>query len=126
PRKTKKALFSRAFDILIGLAKRCFRPLSHLSGVSGGILPTAPAAARESAATFSPRLGRPVEFSRTPPPNRGDPMANVLLGATGSVAAIKVPELFAELRRRGHAVRVVATRAATYFFDPAAIEPLAP
>jgi phosphopantothenoylcysteine decarboxylase len=51
-------------------------------------------------------------------------MAKVLLGVTGSVAALKTPELFAELRRRGHAVRVVATRAATYFFDPAAIEPL--
>jgi len=50
-------------------------------------------------------------------------MANVLLGVTGSVAALKTPELFGELKRRGHAVRVVATRAATYFFDPAAIEP---
>ena len=50
-------------------------------------------------------------------------MANVLLGVTGSVAAIKTPELFAELRRRGHAVRIVATHAATYFFDPAGIEP---
>ncbi len=51
-------------------------------------------------------------------------MANILLGVTGSVAAIKAPELFDELRRRGHAVRVVATRAATYFFDPAALSPL--
>jgi phosphopantothenoylcysteine decarboxylase len=50
-------------------------------------------------------------------------MANVLLGVTGSVAAIKTPELFAELNRRGHAVRIVATRAATYFFDSAAIQP---
>jgi phosphopantothenoylcysteine decarboxylase len=50
-------------------------------------------------------------------------VANILLGATGSVAAVKVPELFAELKGRGHAVRIVATRAATYFFDPAAIEP---
>jgi phosphopantothenoylcysteine decarboxylase len=45
-------------------------------------------------------------------------MANVLLGVTGSVAAIKVPELFAELRQLGHTVKVVATRAALYFFDP--------
>jgi phosphopantothenoylcysteine decarboxylase len=52
-------------------------------------------------------------------------MANVLLGVTGSVAAIKVPELYAALREAGHAVKVVATKAATYFFDPAAIEPLA-
>src|SRR5919109_5276784 len=51
-------------------------------------------------------------------------MANVLLGVTGSVAAIKAPELYAALREAGHAVRVVATRAATYFFAPAAIEPL--
>jgi len=51
-------------------------------------------------------------------------VANVLLGVTGSVAAIKTPELVVELRRRGHAVRVVATRAATYFFDPAAIDPV--
>jgi phosphopantothenoylcysteine decarboxylase len=51
-------------------------------------------------------------------------MANVLLGVTGSVAAVKTTELFAELRRRGHAVRIVATKAATYFFNSAAIEPL--
>ena len=48
-------------------------------------------------------------------------MARILLGATGSVAAIKVPELFAALRRQGHEVRLVATRAATYFFDVAPI-----
>jgi phosphopantothenoylcysteine decarboxylase len=45
-------------------------------------------------------------------------MANVLLGATGSVAAIRVPELFAALTADGHAVKVVATDAALYFFDP--------
>lgn len=50
-------------------------------------------------------------------------MANILLGVTGSVAAIKTPELFAELTLRGHNVRIVATRAATYFFDPATIAP---
>jgi phosphopantothenoylcysteine decarboxylase len=50
-------------------------------------------------------------------------MAKVLLGVTGSVAAIKTPEVFAELRRRGHQVKVVATNAALYFFDPAAIAP---
>ena len=44
-------------------------------------------------------------------------MANVLLGVTGSVAAIRTPELYAELRRAGHAVKVVATHAALYFFD---------
>jgi phosphopantothenoylcysteine decarboxylase len=51
-------------------------------------------------------------------------MANVLLGVTGSVAAIKTPELYAELRRLGHAVKVIATRAALYFFDPAALDGL--
>jgi phosphopantothenoylcysteine decarboxylase len=51
-------------------------------------------------------------------------MANVLLGVTGSVAAIKTPLLYEALRRAGHAVKVVATRASTYFFDPASIDPL--
>jgi phosphopantothenoylcysteine decarboxylase len=50
-------------------------------------------------------------------------MAKILLGVTGSVAALKAPELFAALRQRGHAVRIVATGAATYFFDPAVMEP---
>jgi len=53
-------------------------------------------------------------------------MANVLLGVTGSVAAIRTPELYAALRQAGHTVRIVATQAATYFFDPAAIEPADP
>jgi phosphopantothenoylcysteine decarboxylase len=46
-------------------------------------------------------------------------MANVLLGSTGSVAAVRVPALVDALAAAGHAVRVVATTAATYFFDPA-------
>ena len=49
-------------------------------------------------------------------------MANVLLGATGSVASVRVPALFDALTAAGHAVKVVATDAATYFFDPAAIQ----
>jgi phosphopantothenoylcysteine decarboxylase len=53
-------------------------------------------------------------------------MANVLLGVTGSVAAIKTPALLAELRRAGHAVKVVATDPALYFFDPAALDPTRP
>ncbi len=48
-------------------------------------------------------------------------MANVLLGATGSVAAIRVPALYTALVADGHAVKIVATEAAAYFFDPAAI-----
>lgn len=45
-------------------------------------------------------------------------MANVLLGVTGSVAAIRTPALVQQLRSAGHAVKVVATQAALYFFDP--------
>lgn len=44
-------------------------------------------------------------------------MAKVLLGVTGSVAAIRTPELRVALRDAGHNVRVAATRAALYFFD---------
>src|SRR3954470_5998042 len=50
-------------------------------------------------------------------------MANILLGATGSVAAVKTPDLVAGLRRAGHAVKVVATDSALYFFDPVALDP---
>jgi phosphopantothenoylcysteine decarboxylase len=46
-------------------------------------------------------------------------MANVLLGATGSVAAVRVPALVDALTSAGHKAKVVATTAATYFFDPA-------
>jgi phosphopantothenoylcysteine decarboxylase len=50
-------------------------------------------------------------------------MANVLLGVTGSVAATLTPALYAALRQVGHQVKVVATQAALYFFDPAALDP---
>jgi phosphopantothenoylcysteine decarboxylase len=46
-------------------------------------------------------------------------MARIVLGVTGSVAAIKTPALFAALRALGHEVRIVATEPALYFFDPA-------
>ncbi len=49
-------------------------------------------------------------------------MARLILGVTGSVAAIKTPELAAELVRSGHDVRVVATEPALYFFDPSSVE----
>jgi phosphopantothenoylcysteine decarboxylase len=39
------------------------------------------------------------------------------------VAAIKTPLLFAALKAAGHAVRVVATTPALYFFDPAELTP---
>ncbi len=53
-------------------------------------------------------------------------MANVLLGVTGSVAAIRTPPLYDALRRSGHEVRVVATQASLYFFDPAQLGPADP
>jgi phosphopantothenoylcysteine decarboxylase len=46
-------------------------------------------------------------------------MANVLLGVTGSVAAIRTPELTRALAEAGHDVKVAATEPALYFFDPA-------
>jgi phosphopantothenoylcysteine decarboxylase len=53
-------------------------------------------------------------------------MSTVLLGVTGSVAAIKTPSVFQSLREAGHEVKVVATRSALYFFDPAEIAPSHP
>ncbi len=50
-------------------------------------------------------------------------MANILLGVTGSVAAVKTPELVAVFRGAGHAVKVVSTTAGLYFFDPAELDP---
>lgn len=44
-------------------------------------------------------------------------MANILLGITGSVAAMKTPELVSALLQAGHTVKVIATDAALYFFD---------
>jgi len=53
-------------------------------------------------------------------------MARIVLGVTGSVAAIKTPALFTALSALGHEVRIVATEPALYFFDPAEIDgPLA-
>ena len=40
----------------------------------------------------------------------------VLLGVSGSVAAIKIPELAQQLCDHGHEVAVVPTSAATHFF----------
>jgi phosphopantothenoylcysteine decarboxylase len=50
----------------------------------------------------------------------------ILLGVTGSVAAIRTPELFQSLRQAGHQVKIVATQASLYFFDPAGIDPTHP
>jgi phosphopantothenoylcysteine decarboxylase len=46
-------------------------------------------------------------------------MARLIVGVTGSVAAIRAPALFDSLTTSGHEVRVVATGPALYFFDPA-------
>ena len=50
-------------------------------------------------------------------------MANILLGVTGSVAAIRTPALFRAFRDAGHSVRVIATEPALHFFDPADLGP---
>jgi phosphopantothenoylcysteine decarboxylase len=47
-------------------------------------------------------------------------MAKILLGVTGSVAAVRTPQLFDSLSQR-HEVRVVLTTPAEYFFDVKAI-----
>lgn len=47
--------------------------------------------------------------------------ARVLLGVTGSVAAVKTPELVSLLRVSGHSVRVAATEPALSFFDVAQV-----
>ncbi len=49
-------------------------------------------------------------------------MTRLLLGVTGSVAAIRTPALYRALRTTGHEVRVVATRPSLYFFDPAELD----
>jgi phosphopantothenoylcysteine decarboxylase len=53
-------------------------------------------------------------------------MARILLGVTGSVAAVRTPALYDALRGAGHRVRVMATEPSLYFFDPAALAPSEP
>jgi phosphopantothenoylcysteine decarboxylase len=53
-------------------------------------------------------------------------MARIILGVTGSVAAVRTPALYAALRQSGHEVRVVATEPALYFFDPDELGPPGP
>jgi phosphopantothenoylcysteine decarboxylase len=48
-------------------------------------------------------------------------MPKIVLGVTGSVAAIRTPLLYRELTLRGHEVRIVLTEHATYFFNPDAV-----
>lgn len=52
-------------------------------------------------------------------------MARVLLGVTGSVAAVKTPALQSELCRLGHQVKIAPTPAALAFFDPLGLQPTA-
>ncbi|XP_065830101.1 phosphopantothenoylcysteine decarboxylase-like [Oscarella lobularis] len=47
----------------------------------------------------------------------------VLLGCTGSVASIKVPDLCQKLVAIGTDVRVIATEHAVHFFDPSSLDP---
>jgi phosphopantothenoylcysteine decarboxylase len=51
------------------------------------------------------------------------PMSRIVLGVTGSVAAVRTPALHTTLVSRHHQVRVVATEPALYFFEPADIVP---
>ena len=54
-------------------------------------------------------------------------MARLLLGVTGSVAAMRTPALVEALRAGGrHQIRVVATEPSLHFFDPADLGPREP
>ena len=48
-------------------------------------------------------------------------MPRLLLGITGSVAAVRTAQLCRALSAAGHEVRVVATEPALHFFDPGAL-----
>jgi len=50
-------------------------------------------------------------------------VSNILLGVTGSVAAIRTPALYRALTAAGHTIKVVATQASLYFFDPLELDP---
>jgi phosphopantothenoylcysteine decarboxylase len=50
-------------------------------------------------------------------------MARLILGVTGSVAAVRTPALLAALSAAGHDVRIVATEPSLYFFDPHSLVP---
>lgn len=45
-------------------------------------------------------------------------MAHILLGVTGSVAAMRTPELYKALSDAGHITRILATDHSCHFFDP--------
>jgi phosphopantothenoylcysteine decarboxylase len=50
-------------------------------------------------------------------------VARILLGVTGSVAAIRTLPLFRAIRDAGHEARVVATESSLHFFDPTELDP---
>jgi phosphopantothenoylcysteine decarboxylase len=50
-------------------------------------------------------------------------MSKILIGATGSVAAIKTPDLVRALRAAGHEIKVVATQPALYFLHTEELPP---
>jgi phosphopantothenoylcysteine decarboxylase len=50
-------------------------------------------------------------------------MANVLLSVTGSVAALRTPQLHGALKQAGHQVKIVATEPSLYFFDLKSLPP---
>ena len=49
---------------------------------------------------------------------------NIVLGITGSIAAVKAPELITLLRTQGHMVRVVLTQGGAEFITPMACKAL--
>lgn len=71
-----------------------------------------PRGMRSAAGSAGAAAGAEPSAPRTP---------RVLLAVTGSVAAVKVPLLAAELLRRGAEVRVCATQRALAFFDAASV-----
>jgi len=50
-------------------------------------------------------------------------MSRILLGVTGSVAAVRTPMLFRSLCDGGHSVRIVATEPSLNFFEPSELGP---
>ncbi len=53
-------------------------------------------------------------------------MARIIVGTTGSVAAVRTPALCATLVAAGHRVEVVATEPSLYFYSPADLPPGTP
>jgi len=53
-------------------------------------------------------------------------MARIIVGTTGSVAAVRTPALCSALVEAGHRVEVVATEPSLYFYSPAGLPPGTP